>query len=159
MTGKMYGQFMKKLSEDLNKMWQNKPPDLDNLKKRTGNLDFHCSPIIEAEHEASMLCNELWGLREALKREENDKKTLTEITKILLGFSARRFDGYYKMPLTHRLLEDAINVCDQIETREELKELLEQLLLYFGRLDWWIHPLIPWYDISVTFERVMKSGG
>jgi hypothetical protein len=157
MTGKNYDKFMNTLRENLNKMWQNKPSDLENLEKRTGHMNFHASPVIEAEHEASMLCNELWALREVQKKEESDLETLKEVTKVLLGLSARRYNSYYKMPLTNQLLEDAIKACDEIRTREEFRQFIEQLLLYAGRLDWWTHLLIPWYDISVTFEKARKK--
>jgi hypothetical protein len=156
MAGKNYDLFMKKLGGELDKIWHNEPSDLKNLKKRAGHGGLHASPTIDAEFEAFVLSNQLWGLREVQKGEKNDLETLKEVAKTLIGFSAKRYNSYFTMPFTKQLLEEATETVDEIQTRVEFKQFISQLMLYAGRLYWWTHGLVPWYEVSVAFERATK---
>jgi len=157
MTGRNYDQFMKNLGRELEEIWHSKPSDLENLKKRAGHGGFHASPTIDAEFEAYVLCNQLWGLMEVQKAEKNDLETLKEVAKTIIGFSVKRYDSYFTMPFTKQLLEEAIKASDEIQTRGEFKHFISQLMLYTGRLYWWTHGLVPWYEVSVAFERATKK--
>jgi hypothetical protein len=53
---------------------------------------------------------------------------------------------------TTELLRQASAEVQKLSSKEELRELLEELIRYVGRLHYWIEPIMPWGRIIQTFE-------
>jgi len=43
---------------------------------------------------------------------------------------------------------------DTVTTREELLKLIGELVLYVGRLNYWLDGAMPWSQLVETYEKV-----
>lgn len=145
------------IEEKIDVIWNTKPKEVDQaLAKTRGTYGQSFFPAIYAESTTRDLVSTLMSMRDAAKREDTDSNTL----KIL-------FVKLLDMPLAYCEwcgLDDTINllqrVCAEIEkvnSKEGLVTMLELLVIYFNRLNYWIDENVPWFEILSVYEWVMKG--
>ncbi len=78
--------------------------------------------------------------------------SLKAITRVILDFYAGRMNGYYKQYTVERVLRNAKAALDCVEKKEEFKQLMEELLLYIGKLGWWYEIAVPWVELNQLYE-------
>ena len=89
--------------------------------------------------------------RHALMQPDTDLGTLKLISRQFLELYVSYF-GMTNLPDTTGLLREAAAEVMGLDSREQLRELLEELVRYCGRLHYWIEPLMPWEDIIRAFQ-------
>jgi len=144
-----------KLRSIREQMWTEKPRDiaeaLDKTKGYTDSWDSSFFPTLYAWEETVASRNTFLILRTVLMEPGADLNTVKRIVRNLLDL----YVSYFRMTNmrdTTELLRQASAEVQKLSSKEELQELLEELIRYVGRLHYWIEPIMPWGRIIQTFE-------
>lgn len=150
-------EIIDSIREARKRIWETEPNEVRKLLKTMGSYEQNCMLMLYAESETRQLVDFLYCLRDAAKREEVTLESIKAITNVALEFYAEKFDGWYHMTDTVRLFRDAISAVGQMVDKVEYNALLEELLLYVGKLNLWIEVKIPWYEIIGTYEWIVHG--
>jgi hypothetical protein len=137
------------------RMWIEKPREIaEALDKSKDYIDSWGSsffPTLYAWEETVASRNTFLTLRTVLMESGTDLNTVKRVLKDLLDL----YVSYFRMTNmrdTTELLRQASEEVEKLSSREQLQELLEELIRYMGRLHYWIEPIMPWGRIIRTFE-------
>ena len=140
------------------RMWTEKPREiaeaLDKSKGYTDSWGSSFFPTLYAWEETVASRNTFLTLRTVLMESGTDLNTVRRIAKNLLDL----YVSYFRMTNmrdTTELLRQAAEEVQQLSSREELRELIEELIRYVGRLHYWIEPMMPWGPIIQAFESAI----
>jgi hypothetical protein len=153
MPSEIYEKTLENLKVLVQETFKEMPEDVKSLRTRTGAFGYHAAPTILAMEESRAVADELWYLRELCKKDSVELKCLQEITKVIFELRSLRFENWYRMKFTAKLLRDSSKALAETANKIECKDLLEQLMLYTGRLNIWIETMVPWDAISKAFEK------
>jgi hypothetical protein len=147
--------FTEKLRGVRERMWTEKPRDIaEALDKSEGYTDSWGSclfPTLYAWEETVASRNAFLTLRTVLMEPGSDLNTVKRIAQHMLDL----YISYFRMTNLRDatgLLREATAEVEKLASREELQELLEELIRYMGRLHYWIEPIMPWGQIIEAFE-------
>lgn len=129
-------------------IWNNKPEDIEALKKRMGAKSQNLTPLIYAESDTRALVKCLSYLREISLTEDLDLNTLKTVTNIFLINDQSRALRYYRMEGYARFLEKSVEILKKSNSIREYIEVIEETLIYIGRINFWIDEQIPWASLA-----------
>jgi hypothetical protein len=132
--------------------WNNRPEDIEALKKRTGAKNQRLTPLIYAESDTRALVKCLSYLREISMTEDLDLNTLKIITSIFLQNDQSRAIRYYRMEGYAQFLEKSRAAVNEANSILEYRQVIEEALIYSGRINFWIDREIPWASLASTFS-------
>lgn len=137
------------------RMWTQKPREiaeaLDKSKGYTDSWGSSFFPTLYAWEETVASRNTFLTLRTVLLESGTDLNTVKRIAKHLVDL----YVSYFRMTNmrdTTELLRQTSEEVEKLSSKAELRELLEELIRYTGRLHYWIEPIMPWGQIIRTFE-------
>ena len=135
--------------------WAREPEDIKNMldktKGYTDTWDSCFFPTLFAWEETIASRNVFFVIRQSLRQEGLDFKTVRCLARNLVGLYIP-FVKWANLPETQKVFEDVRDGIDGLESAAELIELMEELILYTGRLNYWIEPLMPWNDVVGIFD-------
>ena len=141
------------ISEKYKEIWLNKPNYLELLKKRMGARNQNLTTLMYAESDTRALVKSLFHLRELCLSEEIDLDTLKKVTTIFLVNDQSRALRYYRMEELAHYLSEVIEDLNHVDSIRAYKSLIEGVLLYMGRLNFWIDEEIPWFSLTSVFLK------
>jgi hypothetical protein len=59
---------------------------------------------------------------------------------------------WYKQHTIEGLLRQVQGVLVNVESKDEYKQLMEELLRYVGKMSYWVDLAIPWLELSQLYE-------
>jgi len=145
------------IRKERKRIWLIEPDEVKRLLKTTGTFDQTCTVVLYAESETRQMADFLYCLRDAAKREAVMLDSLRATTRNLLDLMAAKWEGSYHLSDTLRVIKEAAFALDKKMNKDDYNALVEELLLYIGRLNFWIEVHIPWYEIIGTFEWVVHG--
>lgn len=138
------------------KIWEKIPEEVRRIKKRKGIMQ-PAGSIVYAESETRKLQEILWVFKNLLKEKQITIDNLKNSLKALLEHFSVRIGGWCGLTDTSTLLKNASELISRLDTSEELNNILDELMLYSGRVNMWIDLLIPWNDLNEqTKENFQK---
>lgn len=132
-------------------MWAGVPSEVQELVKRRGVM-LPVGPLLYGESETRKLHELLWTVRARATAGDGAAPWLAETVLLLLEHSAARLRdlvGLEEAPSF--LLETARRLREEVRVSVAL---LDELLLYTGRLNHWLDLFIPWDG----FNAVLREG-
>ena len=136
-------------------IWIEKPREiaeaLDKSRGYTDSWGASFFPTLYAWEETVASRNTFLTLRTVLMESGTDLNTVKRFAKNLLDL----YVSYFRMTNlqdTTELLRQASEEVEVLSSREQVQELLEELIRYLGRLHYWIEPIMPWGRIIQAFE-------
>ncbi len=148
-------EYTKKLRGLREAVWESEPIDIKKLTdKSVGYTDTWGSsffPTIFGWGETIASRNILFVIRQTLLEDDVELNTVKRLTANFLSTYVP-FVKWANLPEYEQILRDSSEEVTRIESREELVELLEELVFYVGRLNYWIEPQIPWDEMIKTFN-------
>ena len=133
-------------------IWVRTPEEIRRIKKRKGLMQPGGS-IIYAESETRKLQEILWVFKNFLKEKQITIDNLKNSLKALLEHFSIRIGGLCGLTDTSTLLKNASELISRLDTSEELNNILDELMLYSGRVNMWIDLLIPWNDLNEQMKE------
>jgi hypothetical protein len=146
---------IKDLSEKIiarrQEIWDEEPEELRVLKRTKFPNSNSFASVMYAYAEIYHMTKNLYLYRNIIGEEEVAFK---EAMKLLSAY----LDGVSKRYTTWKLADSAKLVAETAETikdtgdPQEMKELLDELLIYNNKLFVWLDSSIPWFQLGKTIE-------
>jgi hypothetical protein len=133
-------------------IWVNEPQEVKaSFLTAKGSGDSSFFPCLYGGFEARACHHALYTLRQTLRSGEADFQTIRLITQN----SLRNYLPYLNWPGLHdseKFIKEVTEELSAIESENEFLQLLEELALYVGRLNYWIDQSMPWYELIQAYE-------
>ena len=139
-------------------IWETEPAEVRKaLKETMGTFEQSFFPAIYAVEGTRNVHMTLVSLRKTALSQTNDVETVKVMLKeYLLGVVTPNFVWGGVLDAAN-FLEDVAKNADEVSNREELIQLLEELALYVGRLNYWLDAAMPWKPLLTTYEIAKGS--
>jgi hypothetical protein len=157
-------RFLDKLRAARRQVWQEEPEEvralLDPARGYTDTWGSRFFPTLYSWLETVCSRNVLHVIRQSLLKDGPELATARTLSARLLAMYVP-FLQWANLPETTELFREAAAAAERTATREELAELLEELVLYTGRLNYRIEPHMPWPELIETFRSATerRDGG
>lgn len=157
MTERKFAVAIKKLEEERDRMWSSEPDDLKKLKTIKGAYYQYSPNKLYAESETRECVDYLWNLRTLVRDPKQNFEHLKPVLSGMLEFKADKWIRWYKLEKTPALMRQAAGAVQDLQSREEMVELLNWLLQYMNRFNFWLDTTIPWLAISSVHDWVTEG--
>jgi len=134
------------------KIWFKKPDDIEAVKRRQGAKNQNLTTLIYAEGDTRALVRFLSYLRELCLSEELDLDTVKKISMIFIESEQSRVLRYYNMKDLGQFLKETLEDLKHIASLQEYTDLIEEVLIYIGRMSFWIDEQIPWSYLASVYK-------
>jgi len=149
-----WDEIRHQLQDAIRAVWQCEPDDVRRLREQVVGAYRHSAPaILYAESETREIIDYLWTLRRLMKSSEVPLASLSKVILALLELKADKWGRWYKLqdvPRVLRRVADALRNFDG--TEGDCLELIDLLLLYIGKFNFWLDGNIPWLAVSTVFD-------
>ena len=108
-------------------------------------------PCLYGDFEARGCHHALYTLRQTLRKEDVDFKTIKLMTKNSL-INYLPYLNWPRLYDSESFFKEVAEELTAIDSRDEFIELLEELALYVGRLNFWMDQSMPWYELVQAYE-------
>lgn len=136
-------------------VWDEEPAQvrdlLDPSKGYTDTWDSTFFPTLYAWLETVSSRNVFYVLRKILVEQDLDLETAKRVVAGLVAMYVP-FITWANLPDTAALFQRAAGAVADLESKAQLAELLHELVLYTGRLNYRIEPFMPWPQLIQTFS-------
>jgi hypothetical protein len=139
------------------RVWLSEPEEIRNARKLRGTYGNRYAHLEYVRGDLHGCADALSYLLESLKNERVDLVTLKIITDQCLEFYIRRMREWYKQSTVAGPLRSVQGVLSGVETKQEYKQLIEELLRYVGKLSWWFDLEIPWLQLSQLYDVIVPE--
>ena len=104
--------------------------------------------VMYADTDTQSIAKYLYNLREVSKLSKIDLETLKKTTLVQLQFDQSRSTRYYQLGTATKVLTKTIRALPKVRSMKDYQALIGELLLYIGRLNFWIDLEIPWAKLA-----------
>jgi len=144
--------IVEKVRNKREEIWVDEPQEVkDAFLTAKGSGDSSFFPCLYGDFEARACHHALYTLRQTLRSGDVDFKTIKLMTKN----SLINYLPYLNWPKLHdseNFFKEVTEELNAIESTDEFIQLLEELTLYVGRLNFWIDQSMPWYELVQAYE-------
>lgn len=152
MASENYGQLLKELKEETDKIWLDEPDEIVLIRNGVnlgggGSHDQNFSVLVHLEAFLMILGPHV--LYRLILLSEDEKIDLYAVKETTLTLFKRPFDQFEFLGdlglLTTRQLGDRfLSEVAELESKDEFRELSGVFLSYFNRVFRWVHGMFPW---------------
>lgn len=133
-------------------VWQKVPSEILQLGQKSGIMR-PAGPVIYAEKDSHVFHENLNIMNELISSGVNDFSTCkVNLVKFLDSFY-NKMRGWYQLKQTAEVIECYHQRIKEADNKEDIKFLIDHLMLFVGRINLWIDALIPWNE----FNEYMKK--
>ena len=140
-------QLIAEIAIEREKIWREAPPELEGLKSqqkgRAGNLTVRLYAFADAYRNQ----RNIWLLRDGVKTQRLTIEIAKSVLTPFLGEMADRFE-IWSLSTPGQIFRKAASLQAEVETPDELTDLLDELLIYNNRWWLWLDGCIPWFDLD-----------
>jgi len=139
-------------------IWVNEPKEVNaSFLTAKGSGDSTFFPCLYGNFEARACHHALYTFRQTLRGGDADFPTIKLLTRNYLT----NYLPYLNWPKLHdseKFIKAVAEDLSAIESENEFIQLLEELILYVGRLNYWIDQNMPWHELVQSYEAARVSG-
>ena len=140
-------QLIAEIAIEREKIWREAPPELERLKSqqrgRAGNLTVRLYAFADAYRNQ----RNIWLIRDSVKTQRLTIEVAKSVLAPFLGEMADRFE-IWSLSTPGQLFRKAASLLAEVQTPDELTDLLDALLIYNNRWWFWLDGCIPWFDLD-----------
>jgi 3-oxoacyl-[acyl-carrier protein] reductase len=152
--------LMERLRAARKAVWEKEPEEITNLldasKGYTDTWDSVFFPTLYSWLETVSSRNVLHVIRKTLIEEDLDLETVRRVLRDILAMYIP-FLKWANLPDTTDLFGEASVAVSELSSKEQLIDFLEELVLYLGRLNYRIEPLMPWPELIQAFNAATSQ--
>jgi hypothetical protein len=130
------------------------PQEVKRLGRRTGSLQ-PAGGVLYSEGDTRNFHEILFVMYRMIETQKRLSKGLQNTVMELFRYYAVRFRGWYGLDDLASQIEKSLGEMN-FARRKECLEIIESLMTYVGRVNFWIDLLIPWYDLNEHMKTKRK---
>lgn len=134
------------------RIWRKPSSEIRGLARRKGTLQ-PAGHILCVESETRILHDILWTLYQPVLKNPDALKWARPAAMELLTHFSKRMLGWYQLEEISKCMASARDLISIASKAADYLAVMEETMLYVGRVNMWVDLLIPWYDIN----RVVKK--
>ena len=157
LMNKKVKETLEEIKRERQRVWLTEPDEVKKVKGLKGTYDNRYIPLEFARGDLHGCADTLSGLRESLNDDNIDLRSLKSITGFILDFNAGKVIEWYKLDTVERVLRNTKVAVHNVETKEEYRQLIEELLLYVGKVSWWFDIATPWVELNQLYEILVPE--
>ncbi|MBT6119549.1 MAG: hypothetical protein HOH66_16930 [Rhodospirillaceae bacterium] len=156
------GHFGRSVREAAEAMADAPPAEIMTMMRRRGIM-LPAGPLLNAQGETRKLHEALWALRERASA-AGDKPLhsaiavddfVADAAAVLLRTAEDKLANFYGL---HDAGGFAGRIADHFEeTSEDARTMLDEVIVWVGRLDGWLDACIPWQAVNAAVERASDA--
>ena len=152
--------FMDELKAARIAVWEEEPEQIKELvdpsKGYTDTWDSSFFPTMYAWLETVASRNVLYVTRKALISRDLDLETVKQLLEDILAMYVS-FIQWANLPEASELLQKASETVSDLNSKEEVIEVLEELVLYLSKLNYRIEPHVPWIEMIEAYTAATSK--
>lgn len=153
-----HDQLLKKIRGARERIWLDPPEELPAVATREAQGNQRLSIWLYAESDTRMFTEVMYVLRCCAMEESSDLETMKKCIGRLLEFIGSVLDRYYYQKEAAALSLETAQGLAAASDRASFLRLLEEYMLYFGKLNYWIDQQIPWGRLGALADKVFSGG-
>jgi len=157
MSERKISATVKSLVEERDRIWMTEPEDAKKIKSIQGAYYQFAPFLLYAESETRECVDYLWNFRNLVRDPKQNVENLKPVLERMLEFKADKWIRWYKMEKIPALMRQAASAVHDVQNREEMLALVDGLLHYIGRFNFWLDSNIPWLAISSVYDWVNQG--
>ena len=141
-----------KVRKKREEIWADEPKEVkDAFVTAKGSGDSSFFPCLYGDFEARACHHVLYTIRQTLRSGDVDFNTLKLMTKNSL-INYLPYLNWPKLYDSENFFKEVAEEVTSVESTHEFIQLLEELTLYVGRLNFWMDQSMPWYELVQAYE-------
>jgi len=142
-------------------IWFEMPAEVARLSRgeiprHTGSYGQYFTSLLFAEGETRTMTDEvLWSLRQVSQAPDTDLHTIQRVMDELVSYKADFLD-FIGLPETAALFKEFLATALSLTGKEELIELIGEMLTFGNRFQMWIDFVFPW-GVANAFPRPVPT--
>ena len=149
--------IVEKVRAKRKEIWVNEPKEVrDAFLTAKGSGDSAFFPCLYGNFEARACHHTLYTLRQTLR---DGRKVDLDTIKLLTKNALLNYLPYLNWPKLYAsedFFKATAGEIGAIASTEDFIELLEELALYVGRLNFWIDQSMPWFELVQAYEAATR---
>lgn len=145
-------QIINEIETRIYEIWENPPSEIDNLKQ-TKHCGQSFTVVINAFHLILYLASTLWAIRQNAVSGVSIESLKTTSKSIINGYPKFLLESF-GLRETAKLLYKTSEAIDRVSDVSDFIEIFDYLCPYLNKMHHWIDLLIPWYELSCTFQSM-----
>ena len=139
------------------KGWVDRPDEITQLQKRKGAWGCTLAVHLHCEAEAQEIVEQVWSVREAVKAGRLSLEAAAPFLGHVLIEKGVKMNRYYKITELPDILKQVGSVLPKVSSLEEFIKVVDLLLLYAGRYNYWLDAGLDWKTLSETHEKLREK--
>jgi hypothetical protein len=128
-------------------IWRKPSGEIRGLTRRKGTLQ-PAGHILCVESETRILHDVLWTLYQPVLKNPDAITWAKPAAAELLTHFSRRMSGWYQLEEISKCIASARDLINSANTAEDYLAVMEETMLYVGRVNMWVDLQVPWYDLN-----------
>jgi hypothetical protein len=141
----------------LKKEWMDRPDEIKQLEARKGAWNQTLAVHLHCHSETLELVELLWLVRLSIKKGRLSLEAAKSFLGPALMEKGDKMNRYYKIKELPDLLNQVGAVLPRASSMEEFIKVLDPLLLYIGRYNYWLDADIDWKTLSEKHEKLREK--
>jgi len=138
-------------------IWLQEPTDIARLRTKKGARNQGASAVLFADIKLMTLITFLNHVRGIARQGGVDLETMKRMTDSYLALHANSLGGFFELTDTAQVLHWGQEALAQVQSLEEYVDVMSELALYLGRMEYWVDMLIPWARFGQVYEEVSRQ--
>jgi hypothetical protein len=155
--GKTWRQVVRKIEKETEKIWLKEPAEITRLRMGIAEFDAGSfgqifAVILNLNGETRSFA--VRGCFHLLKNVDKPDVSLDSLKLMVRNFLPNNAETMYFLGIKKikEFSKDVLDVVDQLESREEYKQLIGALYAYANRILFWVHEITP-HGLGVFYPK------
>jgi hypothetical protein len=141
------------------KEWMQRTDEIKALESRIGAWNCTFAVHIHCQSETQEIMEMVWPIRAAVKAGRLSLDAVKAFLGSTLVDKGDKMNRYYKITELPGVLKEVGTVLPKITAVDDFVKLLDLMLMYIGRYNYWLDSDIDWKTLSETHEQSRKKRG
>jgi len=134
--------------------WMERSDEIRQLESRKGAWNCTFAVHIFCQGETQEIIEFVWPIRSAVKAGRLSLEAIKSFLGTTLIEKGAKMSRYYKITELPGVLNQVGSVLSEVTSVEDFVRILDLLLLYVGRYNYWLDADLDWKTLSETHEKL-----
>ena len=139
------------------KGWMSRPEEIKQLEDRKGAWGCTLAVHLYCQAETQEIVEQVWSVREAVRSGRLPLDAAVSFLGHELQVKGDKMNHYYKIRELPEVLNQVGSVLPKASSKDEFVKIVDLLLLYAGRYNYWLDADLDWKTLSETHEKLKKE--
>ena len=141
------------------KEWMERTDEIKQIESRVGAWNCTFAVHVHCQSETQEILEMVWPIRTAVKAGRLSLDAIKSFLGTTLIEKGDKMNRYYKITELPSVLNQVGSVLPKATSVEDFVKVVDLLLLYVNRYNYWLDSDLDWKTLSETHETLRKKRG